>query len=140
MRRWVGVPKFGSIAWSRTTSQFSAKLKGKPADFARKAAQEFNDKAYHSPQDELRSIYDRYTDVAMLSKFAGGIGLFPANTVPQFVGAWFGRKYMARRYGEQNWAKYAPVLLAGFSCGTGLMSLMSIALALIAKAVAKLPY
>jgi ribonucleoside-diphosphate reductase alpha chain len=28
-----------------------------------------------SPQDELRSIYDRYTDVAMLSKFAGGIGL-----------------------------------------------------------------
>ena len=28
-----------------------------------------------SPQDELRSIYDRYTDVAMLSKFAGGIGM-----------------------------------------------------------------
>ncbi len=28
-----------------------------------------------SPQDELESIYDRYKDVAMLSKFAGGIGL-----------------------------------------------------------------
>jgi ribonucleoside-diphosphate reductase alpha chain len=28
-----------------------------------------------SPQDDLRSIYERYTDVAMLSKFAGGIGL-----------------------------------------------------------------
>ncbi|MET0556319.1 MAG: ribonucleotide reductase N-terminal alpha domain-containing protein, partial [Vicinamibacteria bacterium] len=28
-----------------------------------------------SPQDDLRSIYDRYTDVALLSKFAGGIGL-----------------------------------------------------------------
>jgi ribonucleoside-diphosphate reductase alpha chain len=28
-----------------------------------------------SPQDDLRSIYDRYTDIAMLSKFAGGIGV-----------------------------------------------------------------
>ncbi len=28
-----------------------------------------------SPEDELESIYDRYKDVAMLSKFAGGIGL-----------------------------------------------------------------
>jgi ribonucleoside-diphosphate reductase alpha chain len=28
-----------------------------------------------SPQDELESIYERYKDVALLSKFAGGIGL-----------------------------------------------------------------
>src|SRR4029079_3285348 len=28
-----------------------------------------------SPRDELKSIYDKYTDVAMLSKFSGGIGL-----------------------------------------------------------------
>ena len=28
-----------------------------------------------SPQDDLRSIYSRYTDIALLSKFAGGIGL-----------------------------------------------------------------
>ena len=28
-----------------------------------------------SPRDELDSIYERYTDVAQLSKFAGGIGL-----------------------------------------------------------------
>src|SRR5262249_27368516 len=28
-----------------------------------------------SPEDDLRSIYNKYTDVAMLSKFAGGIGL-----------------------------------------------------------------
>jgi ribonucleoside-diphosphate reductase alpha chain len=28
-----------------------------------------------SPQDELKSIYDKYTDIALLSKFAGGIGL-----------------------------------------------------------------
>jgi ribonucleoside-diphosphate reductase alpha chain len=28
-----------------------------------------------SPEDDLRSIYNRYTDIALLSKFAGGIGL-----------------------------------------------------------------
>ncbi len=28
-----------------------------------------------SPQDDLKSIYNKYTDVALLSKFAGGIGL-----------------------------------------------------------------
>lgn len=72
--------------------------------------------------------------------FAGGLGLFPANTVPQLFGAWFGRKYMAKRYGEENWRRYAPVLLAGFACGTGLISMVSISLALVAKAVAKLPY
>jgi len=72
--------------------------------------------------------------------FVGGLGLFPANTLPQLLGAWFGRRFMARKYGAENWARYAPVLLAGFSCGTGLISLVSIALALIAKAVAKLPY
>ncbi len=72
--------------------------------------------------------------------FAGGLGLFPANTLPQLFGAWFGRKYMAKRYGEENWKRYAPVLLAGFACGTGLISMVSISMALIAKAVAKLPY
>jgi hypothetical protein len=72
--------------------------------------------------------------------FMGGLGIYPANAVPQLIGAWFGRRYMAKKYGEVNWARYAPVLLAGFSCGAGLMSMLSISLALIAKAVAKLPY
>jgi len=72
--------------------------------------------------------------------FAGGLGLYPANTIPQFFGAWFGRKYMAKKYGAENWNRYAPVLLAGFSCGAGLISLASISIALISKAVAKLPY
>ena len=28
-----------------------------------------------SPEDDLKSIYDKYTDIALLSKFAGGIGV-----------------------------------------------------------------
>lgn len=72
--------------------------------------------------------------------FAGGIGLYPANTVPQLLGAIMGKKYFAKRYGEETWARYTPVLFAGFACGAGLIAMASIALALISKAVAKVPY
>lgn len=72
--------------------------------------------------------------------FAGGLGLFPANTVPQFLGAWAGKRFLAKKYGAETWSRYAPVLLAGFSCGTGLVALAAISLALISRAVAKLPY
>jgi hypothetical protein len=72
--------------------------------------------------------------------FAGGLGLFPANTVPQFLGAWAGKRFLSRKYGADTWSRYAPVLLAGFSCGTGLVALAAISLALISRAVAKLPY
>ena len=37
-------------------------------------------------------------------------------------------------------ALLTPVLLAGFSCGTGLIAMCSIALALIAKSVNYLPF
>jgi len=57
----AGVPAFSVGA--------GMKLKGKPADFARKAMQEFNDKAYHTPQDEVRPDWD-YSGFATLGGFA----------------------------------------------------------------------
>lgn len=45
------------------------KLKGKPADFAPKALKEFNDKAYHSPQDELKNDWD-FSGFSVLGRFA----------------------------------------------------------------------
>jgi hypothetical protein len=36
--------------------------------------------------------------------------------------------------------RYAPVLLAGFFCGMGLVGMFAIALALIAKSVSVLPF
>lgn len=72
--------------------------------------------------------------------FVGGAGANPPDVLMTFIGAWFGKKYMAARFGEDNWRKYTPVLLAGFSCGTGLIAMASIALALIAKSVNYLPF
>ncbi|WP_309718910.1 hypothetical protein [Armatimonas sp.] len=71
---------------------------------------------------------------------AGGANALPADTVPLFVGACLGKFYFAKRYGVEKWRNYAPVLLAGFACGTGLISMAAIALALIAKAVQPLPF
>jgi hypothetical protein len=70
----------------------------------------------------------------------GGVGAWPAHAIPTFFGAWLSRRYFAKRFGVDQWRMYAPVLLAGFSCGTGLISMAAIALALIAKAVNYLPF
>jgi hypothetical protein len=69
-----------------------------------------------------------------------GSGSNPADTIPLFIGACLGKFYFAKRVGVERWTMYAPVLLAGFACGTGLVSMAAIALALIAKAVQPLPF
>lgn len=69
-----------------------------------------------------------------------GVGAWPADAIPTFFGAWLGHRYFAKRFGVDQWRSYAPVLLAGFSCGTGLIAMASIALALIAKSVNYLPF
>lgn len=71
---------------------------------------------------------------------AGGANALPADTIPTFVGACLGKYYFAKRIGIDKWRQYAPVVLAGFACGTGLISMAAIALALIAKAVQPLPF
>lgn len=78
--------------------------------------------------------------VLLFYGLAGGVGAMPHYTIPQFGGALLGRYYFARRFGKEKWTMYAPVVLAGFSCGMGLMGMSSIALALISKSVSYLPY
>ncbi|HEX5322465.1 MAG TPA: hypothetical protein VFW40_01675 [Capsulimonadaceae bacterium] len=70
----------------------------------------------------------------------GGVGQFPHFTIPTFVGALLGRYYFAKRFGFERWNLYAPVLLAGFACGTGLIGMAAIAFALISKTVNYLPF
>jgi hypothetical protein len=62
-----------------------------------------------------------------------------AGMLPQMLGALLGRYYFERKFGLR-WREYAPVLVAGFSCGMGLISMFSLGCLLIAKAVFQLPY
>jgi hypothetical protein len=57
----AGVPAF-SVAQG-------LRIKGKPRDFAVKAFNEFNDKIYHSPQDEMRPEWD-FSGFVVLARFS----------------------------------------------------------------------
>ena len=72
--------------------------------------------------------------------FIGNVSSLPHNTIPTFIGALLGRYYFAKRFGLERWQLYTPVLLAGFACGTGLIGMCAIALALIQKTVNFLPF
>jgi len=70
----------------------------------------------------------------------GGIAPLPHQVMPMFIGALLARFYLGRKFGgyETFRKKYAPVFLAGFGCGMGLIGMASISLVLIAKTVTAL--
>jgi len=70
----------------------------------------------------------------------GGLYTWPMYTIPQFLGAIVGRYYLRRRFGQERWRAYAPILLAGYSCGMGLIGMTSIAVALIYKATSQITF
>jgi len=63
----------------------------------------------------------------------------PHGLILEVVGALLGRFFFLRRYGKM-WRQYAPVLLAGFSCGMGLTGMFAMGFALILKSLGRLAY
>lgn len=58
----------------------------------------------------------------------------PAAILLELLGAMLGRYYFRRKFGDM-WLKFAPVLLAGFSCGMGLMAMLAVSFTIIKKMV-----
>ena len=58
----------------------------------------------------------------------------PHGLILEVLGALLGRFFFLKRYGKQ-WRQYAPVLLAGFSCGMGLTGMFAMGLTLILKSL-----
>ncbi len=63
----------------------------------------------------------------------------PHGVILEVVGAILGRYYFHKRYGSM-WRQYAPVLLAGFSCGMGLTGMFAMGFALILKSLSYMAY
>ena len=57
--------------------------------------------------------------------------------VLEIVGALIARFFLHKRFGKQNFLRAAPVLLAGYFTGIGLVGMLGAAIALIANAVSK---
>lgn len=69
-------------------------------------------------------------------------GLGQANMymrVPEFLGAVFSKYYFERKMGLK-WRQYVPVVVAGFSCGMGLITVLAVGLNFLSKAVIKVPF
>ena len=72
--------------------------------------------------------------------FVNGLAQWPHFVILNFAGAMLGRYHFQKRFGESKWNAYAPILLAGYSCGMGLIGMTSIAVALISKAVSQVVF
>ena len=63
----------------------------------------------------------------------------PHGLILEVIGALLGRFFFLKRYGTM-WRQYAPVLLAGFSCGMGLTGMFAMGFTLILKSLGRLAY
>ncbi|WP_243439863.1 OPT/YSL family transporter [Fundidesulfovibrio soli] len=63
----------------------------------------------------------------------------PHGLILEVIGAFLGRYYFHKKYGKM-WRQYAPVLLAGFSCGMGLTGMFAMGCTLILKSLGKMAY
>jgi len=63
----------------------------------------------------------------------------PHGLILEVLGAFLGRYFFLKRYGKM-WRQYAPVLLAGFSCGMGLTGMLAMGFTLILKSLGRLAY
>ncbi|HOZ48386.1 MAG TPA: hypothetical protein PK468_17380 [Candidatus Hydrogenedentes bacterium] len=70
----------------------------------------------------------------------GGVSVFPHMALPMLLGAILRRRVFEPKYGVERWSRMAPLLLAGYGCGMGLVAMISIAFSLISKAIVRLPF
>ncbi|MFW6162965.1 MAG: hypothetical protein ACODAJ_09360, partial [Planctomycetota bacterium] len=67
--------------------------------------------------------------------FLAGISQNAFMAFPRFLGAMLSRYYFRKRFGQLKWRSYAPILMAGYGCGVGLIGMTTVALKLISSAV-----
>ncbi len=63
----------------------------------------------------------------------------PHVIIPQMLGAVIGRYYFQKRLGLK-WRQYIPVVAAGFACGMGLVTTLSVGIIFLNKAIIQLPF
>ena len=78
--------------------------------------------------------------ISLVYGFVRGLGGLPHLLIPEMAGALLARYWLEPRFGAQQWRQYAPVLLAGYACGMGLVGMSAVAIALISKSVTQLHY
>jgi len=76
----------------------------------------------------------------VLYGIARGIGQLPHGIALELLGALLARFWLQRRFGKKNFLLAAPILLAGYFVGTGLIGMACVAIRLIASAITMAPF
>lgn len=63
----------------------------------------------------------------------------PHTVVPNFIGAIIGKYYFEKKFGRE-WRKMIPVVSSGFFVGTGLISMLSVGIVFLSKAISTVSY
>lgn len=78
--------------------------------------------------------------ITLIYGFIRGLGGLPLNIFPEIIGALIAQFYLIPRFGAKQWKLFATVLMAGFSCGMGLIGMACVAIAMIQRSVSQLPF
>ena len=78
--------------------------------------------------------------ISLIYGFVRGLSGLPHLLIPEMIGALLARFSLEKRFGVERWRQYAPVLLAGYACGMGLIGMSAVAIALISKSVTQMQY
>ena len=85
-------------------------------------------------------MWPLHLPILMFYGMVRGLGqTLPHQIVPEIVGAVLGRFYFQRKLGKK-WRPYILVVAAGFNCGMGLITVLSVGLNFLARSVIKIPF
>lgn len=85
-------------------------------------------------------MWPLHLPILMIYGIIRGLGqTLPHQILPEIVGAVLGRYYFQRKLGKK-WRPYILVVAAGFHCGMGLITVLSVGLNFLAKSVIKIPF
>jgi len=71
---------------------------------------------------------------------ARGLGAIPHGLLLELLGALVARFYFHKRFGKKSFLRTAPILLAGYFVGTGLIGMAGVAIRLITSAISMAPF
>jgi len=78
--------------------------------------------------------------IMLIYGFMRGLGQLPHYMFVEIIGALVGRYYFRKKYGQKEFLRAAPTVLAGYFTGVGLIGMATIALRLIKAAVSSAPF
>ncbi len=78
--------------------------------------------------------------VMLIYGFMRGIGQIPHLMAVEVIGALIGRYFFRKKFGNKEFSRGAPTVLAGYFTGVGLIGMATIALRLIKAAVSSAPF